>query len=46
VDGGVRHWHIRFKEKNDRLELLLAPEKDNIDVTSYIVSEGGRRTSG
>jgi hypothetical protein len=37
-DGSVRHWHIRFREKNDRLELLLAPETDNIDVTDNIVT--------
>lgn len=37
-DDGVRHWHIRFREKGERLELLLSPDKDNIDVTVNILS--------
>lgn len=38
-DGGIRHWHVRFREKAGRLELLLSPGKENIDVSDYIVTD-------
>ena len=38
-DGGVRHWHVRFQGKGNRLFLLLGPEKDDLDVTEYVLAD-------
>jgi len=36
-DGNVRHWHVRFLRVNKRIELLTCPDKDNCDVTEFLV---------
>lgn len=37
ADGSIRHWHIQFREDNGRVELLLSPEQDNLDVSEYLL---------
>ncbi|MBC7818071.1 MAG: DUF262 domain-containing protein [Planctomycetaceae bacterium] len=35
--GGIFHWHVRFLEKDQRIELVVSPDDDNVDVTSNIL---------
>ena len=35
--GGVLHWHIRFREHEGRLYLLVSPDHDSIDVSPHLL---------
>ena len=36
--GRVRHWHVRFRHNNGKIELILTPNGHDVDVTEFLLS--------
>jgi hypothetical protein len=35
--GGILHWHLRFKKLNGRLSILFSHDNDALDVEQYVL---------
>jgi len=36
-DGAVRHWHVLFRESAGRIEMVMPPDEQNVDVTEFLL---------
>jgi hypothetical protein len=37
-EGKIRHWHIRFREQDGRMELLFVSDQGTLDVSDYFLN--------
>jgi hypothetical protein len=37
--GGIKHWHIRFRNTNTGVSMLTDRDKKLLDVTNYLLNE-------
>lgn len=36
-EGGIRHWHVRFSERESRVSLLSNRDREPVDVTEWLL---------
>jgi len=39
ANGQVRHWHVRFRRDGAKIEMLLTPHNEDVDVTGFLLPQ-------